>query len=45
MAPLYTAEDLKAAEKTITEEGFGKMTVKVVYESEFYIPQQDAQMA
>ena len=76
VAPLYTAEDLKAAEKTITEEGFGKMTVKVenvkltymgdekstselkycqeldatveecaVYESEFYIPQQDAQMA
>ena len=76
VAPLYTQEDLKAAEKTITEEGFGKMTVKVenvkltymgdekatselkycqeldatveecaVYESEFYIPEQDAQMA
>jgi hypothetical protein len=73
---LYTQEDLKAAEKVITEEGFGKMTVKVenvklkymgdekanselkycqeldstveecvVFESEFYIPEQDAQMA
>jgi len=76
VAPLYTEEDLKAAEKVITEEGFGKMTVKVenvklkymgdekaslelkycqeldsaveecvVFESEFYIPEQDAQMA
>ena len=73
---LYTQEDLKAAEKVITEEGFGKMTVKVenlklkymgdekanlelkycqeldatveeciVFESEFYIPEQDTQMA
>lgn len=76
VAPLYTEEDLKAAEKVITDDGFGKMTVKVenvkitymwdekasselkycqeldatveecvVYESEFYIPAQDAQMA
>ena len=79
-APLYTEEDLKAAEKVINDEGFGKMTVKVenikltymgdekaneeleycktfeeregltideciVYESEFFIPEQDAQMA
>ncbi len=77
---LYTEEDLKAAEKVINDEGFGKMTVKVenvkltymgdekstseleycktfeekewltidecvVYESEFFIPEQDAQMA
>ena len=28
-APLYTEEDLKAAEKVINDEGFGKMTVKV----------------
>ena len=76
VAPLYTEEELKAAEKVITDEGFGKMTVKVenvkitymwdekasselkycqeldatveecvVYESEFYIPVQDAEMA
>jgi putative hemolysin len=80
VAPLYTQEDLEAAEKTITEEGFWKMTVKVenvkltymwdekakseleyckefeerewltideciVFESEFYIPEQDAEMA
>jgi len=76
VAPLYTEEDLKAAEKVITDDGFGKMTVKVenvkitymwdekasselkycqeldatveecaVFESEFYIPEQDAQMA
>ena len=76
VASLYTEEDLAAAEKVITEEGFGKMTVKVenvklkymgdekanlelkycqeldatveecvVFESEFYIPEQDAQMA
>lgn len=76
VAPLYTEEELKAAEKVITDEGFGKMTVKVenvkitymwdekasselkycqeldatveecaVFESEFYIPAQDAQMA
>ena len=79
-APLYTEEDLKAAEKVINDEGFGKMTVKVeniklaymgdekaneeleycktfeekewlkvdecvVFESEFFIPEQDAQMA
>ena len=73
---LYTEEDLKSAEKTITEEWFGKMTVKVedvklkymgdekanwelkycqeldatveecvVFESEFFIPEQDAVMA
>jgi hypothetical protein len=29
VAPLYTEEDLKAAEKVITDDGFGKMTVKV----------------
>ena len=76
VAPLYSEEDLKAAEKAITEEGVGKFTVKVenvkvkymgdekanselkycqeldatveecvVFESEFYIPAQDAQMA
>ena len=76
VAPLYTEEDHSAAEKTIMEEGFGKMTVKVenvklrymgdeksstelkyckeldstveeciVYDCEFYIPVQDAQMA
>ena len=75
-APLYTEEDLKSAEKVITDDGFGKMTVKVenvkitymwdekasselkycqeldatveecaVFESEFYIPEQDAEMA
>jgi len=79
-APLYTEEDLKAAEKVINDEGFGKMTVKVeniklvymgdekaneeleycktfeeregltideciVYESEFFIPEQNVQMA
>jgi len=75
-APLYTEEDLKAAEKVIMEEGFGKLNVKVenvnlkymgdekanlelkycqeldstveeciVFESDFYIPEQDAQMA
>ena len=29
VAPLYSEEDLKAAEKVINDEGFGKMTVKV----------------
>ena len=76
VAPLYSEEDLKAAEKAITEEGVGKFTVKVenvklrymgdekstseldycksldaaveecvVFDSEFYIPEQDAEMA
>ena len=78
--PLYTEEDLKAAENVINEEWFGKMTIKVenikliymwdekstseleycktfeesklltvdecaVFESEFFIPEQEAQMA